>query len=58
MPDAKSNYLEDALLNHVLRNTAYTPPTTVYAALYLSDPTDEDKGQEVKGGGYARAAIT
>lgn len=61
MAEAKSNYLEGKILNHVLRNTAYTSPTTVYACLYLNNgvgPTDEDKGQEVKGAGYARQAIT
>jgi len=61
LADAKSNYLENIILNHVLRNTSYTPPTTVYACLYLNDgvgPTDENKGQEVKGVGYARTEIT
>jgi hypothetical protein len=29
-----SNYLETALLDHVLRNTAYTSPTTVYVGLF------------------------
>ena len=55
---AKSNYLEAALLDHVLRNTAYTSPTTVYAALMTSNPTDADTGTEVTGGSYAREAIT
>ena len=53
-----SNYLEGALINAVLRNTAYTSPTTVYLALYTSDPTDADTGTEVSGNGYARQAIT
>jgi hypothetical protein len=53
-----SNYLEDALINVTLRNTAYTTPTTVYLALYTSDPTDADTGTEVSGGSYARQAIT
>jgi len=59
--DAKSNWLENKILDHVLRNTVYTPAATVYAALYINNgvgSTDEDKGQEVKGGGYARTAIT
>lgn len=29
-----SDYLENALINAVLRNTTYTSPTTVYAALF------------------------
>ncbi len=31
-----SNYLELKLLDHVLRNTAYTSPTTVYVGLFLN----------------------
>lgn len=53
-----SNYLENAFLNHVLRNQSMTSPTTVYLALYTSDPTDADTGTEVSGGGYARQVIT
>jgi hypothetical protein len=53
-----SNYLENALINVTLRNTAYTSPTTVYLALYTSDPTDADSGTEVSGGSYARQSIT
>jgi hypothetical protein len=58
MTDAKTNYLEDALLNHVLRNTAYTSPTTIYVALYTVMPTDVGGGTEVSGGSYARQAVT
>ena len=53
-----SNYLENALINVTLRNTAYTTPTVVYLALYTSDPTDADTGTEVSGSSYARQAIT
>lgn len=53
-----SNYLENALINATLRNTAYTSPTTVYLALYTTDPTDADTGTECSGSGYARQAIT
>lgn len=53
-----SNYLENALVNAVLRNTAYTSPTTVYVSLYTTDPTDADTGTEVTGGSYARTAVT
>lgn len=52
-----SNYLEGALINATLRNTAYTS-TAVYLALYTSDPTDADAGTEVTGNAYARQAIT
>ena len=53
-----SNYLEDALINATLRNTAYTSPTTVYVSLYTTDPTDADSGTEVSGGSYARTSVT
>jgi hypothetical protein len=53
-----SNYLENALINATLRNTAYTSPTTVYVALYTSDPTDADTGTEVSGTNYARQSVT
>lgn len=55
---ALSNYLENALINATLRNTAYSSPATVYAALFTSDPTDAGSGTEVSGGSYARKAIT
>jgi hypothetical protein len=53
-----SNYLENALINATLRNTSYTSPTTVYVALYTTDPTDADTGTEISGGSYARTAVT
>lgn len=56
---AFSNYLEQKLLNHVFRNVAYTPPTTVYVALFNTLPAgDGTGGTEVSGGAYARQAIT
>lgn len=53
-----SNYLADKLLNQVFRNTAYTRPAKIYLALYTSNPTAADTGQEVSGGGYARQEVT
>lgn len=53
----KSNYLENAMINAVLRNTTYTSPATVYAALYTTDPTEADSGTEVSGGSYARQSV-
>ncbi len=49
-----SDYLEAAVLDAVLRNTSYTSPTTVYVALYTSDPGDGNTGTECSGSGYAR----
>ena len=53
-----SNYLENALINVTLRATSYTAPTTVYVALYLTDPTDADTGTECSGTSYARQSVT
>lgn len=53
-----SNYLENALINATLRNTAYTSPTTVYVGLHTADPTDAGSGTEVSGGSYARTSVT
>lgn len=53
-----SDFLENELLDHVFRNSAYTPPAAVYLALYTVAPTDAGGGTQVSGGGYARQAIT
>jgi hypothetical protein len=53
-----SDYAENALFSHLLRNVAYTSPAAVYLALYTASPTDADSGTEVSGGSYARQAIT
>lgn len=53
-----SNYLENAVIDAVLRNTSYTSPTTVYVGLFTTDPTDAGSGTEVAGGSYARTAVT
>ena len=53
-----SDYLENKLLDHVLRNTSYTSPTTVYVGLFTADPTDAGSGTEVSGGSYARQIVS
>lgn len=53
-----SNYLENALINGTIRATTFTAPTTIYVALYTTDPTDADVGTEVTGGSYARQSVT
>lgn len=53
-----SNYLENALINHILRNTAYTDPTSVYLALFTTALGDDDSGTEVSGGSYGRVTLT
>ena len=39
---AASNYLEEALLNHVLRNEELTSPTEVYVGIVDDNATEED----------------
>jgi hypothetical protein len=53
-----SNYYEGKVLDHMFRNVAFTPPATVYVALFTAAPTDAGGGTEVSGGGYARQAVT
>jgi hypothetical protein len=59
MSDAKTDYLEDAILNHVLRNTTFSSPTTIYVGLFTTMPSDDGTGGvEVSGGSYARQSVT
>lgn len=58
MAGSKSDYLENELLDHVLGNSAYSAPATIYVALYTVAPTDSGGGTEVSGGAYAREAVT
>ncbi len=56
-----SDYLENALLNHIFRATSYTQPTTIAVALCTSAPTDASTGAtipEVSGLSYARVNVT
>ncbi len=53
-----TDYLENAVLDYVFRNTGTPTSTNVYLALFTVAPTDAGGGTEVSGGGYARQAIT
>ena len=53
-----TNYLANAMANATLRNTSYTSPATVYAALYSTAPTVSTSGTELTGNGYARVSTT
>jgi hypothetical protein len=56
-----SNFLENKLVDFLLRGQAYTPPATLYLALCTSTPTDASTGStisEVSGGDYTRKSIT
>jgi hypothetical protein len=50
-----SDFLEDELLDHVLKTGDYAVPTHIYVALWVGDPLDTGAGgAEVSGGSYAR----
>lgn len=57
---SKADYLENKILDHVLRNTAYTQAATVYSALFTVIPSDSTGGTEVTNAssGYTRVATT
>lgn len=54
-----SDYLEAQVLNHCFRNVSYTPPSTVYLALFTVAPADDGTGgTEISAGDYTRKAVT
>jgi hypothetical protein len=52
-----SDYYENKILDHMLRGTAFTPPSTVYVSLHTADP-GETGTNELTGGGYSRKPVT
>ena len=57
MAGSMSDFLENELLDHVLV-ASYTPPATIYVALFTTAPNDGGGGVEVSAGGYARKTST
>jgi len=53
-----TNYLENKLLDHVLRNVNYTSPSTAYVGLFTDAPDDTGAGTEISGNSYARVALS
>lgn len=55
-----SNYLETEILDHVFGGNAYTAPSTLYLALFTSNPAEDGSGTEVSTSGtaYARQTVT
>lgn len=49
---AFSNFAETQILNNLFRTNG------VYIALYKTNPTDSNTGEEVTGGGYQRQSVT
>ena len=56
---AASNFLENQLVDHILRGQTFSPtvPASFWVALYTAAPTDAGGGTEVTGNGYARVAV-
>tara|TARA_R110000744_G_scaffold154048_1_gene268630 strand:- start:607 stop:993 length:387 start_codon:yes stop_codon:yes gene_type:complete len=54
---AMSDYLENEILDHILRNAAYTPASTVYIGLSTGSFADGNSGTELSGSGYTRKSI-
>ena len=55
---AASNYLENKLVDHLLRGQTLTAPATVYVGLSTTAPGEASFGTEVSGTAYARVAVT
>ncbi len=59
MSNNKTDYLENALINAVLRGIPYTSPSNVYVGLFTTSPAEDGTGGvEVTGGSYARQVIS
>lgn len=54
----KTYYLDNNVLNVALRGIPFTPPATIYVALYTVAPGVGGGGTEVAGGAYARQLVT
>lgn len=57
---AASNYLENKVLDHVLRVASYSQPSALYVGLFTASTGLETNSPsaEVSGGSYARTAVT
>ena len=58
---AASNYLENALLNHIFREQPFTAPSVLALALCTSEPSETDTGATISevpnADGYARQTL-
>ena len=57
-----SDYYENKIIDHMLRAVAFTPPATIYVALFTAvtglEANDSTSWVEVSGGAYARQSFT
>ena len=55
---AKTDYLENKIIDWFFRGQTYTPPATLYFGLLTANANDAGTFTEVSGGSYARVGIT
>ncbi len=53
-----TDYLANKLIDLIWRGQSYTPPATLYFALFTAAPTNAGGGTEAAVSGYARASLT
>lgn len=54
---AASNYLENNLIDFLMRAQSFNPGTARYIGLFSAAPSDAGGGTEFSGGSYARAQL-
>lgn len=54
---AMTDYLENKLIDHIFRGTAFSAPTVLAVGLFTAAPSDAGGGTEVSGGSYARGQL-
>ena len=52
-----TDYLENKLIDWLIRGQAFTPPTSLFISLHTASCSDSSTGTEVTGGSYARASV-
>jgi hypothetical protein len=52
-----SDYLENKVIDWLIRGQSYTPPATLYIGLLTAAPSDTGGGTELTGNNYARASV-
>lgn len=53
-----SDYLENALLDHLFRKSTFSAPDNIYVALFTSDPGEDGSSGEVSAASYDRVSTT
>lgn len=53
-----TDYIENKLVDWLIRGQTFTPPATLYVGLHTTACSDSSAGTEVTGGSYARVAVT